>query len=53
MSRETDNNLADSFQEIREKWEPQSLDVYYKVIYCDASFITLKRDCIRDIWCKK
>ncbi len=43
MSRETINNLADSFQEIREKWENQPLDAYYKVIYCDALFITLKR----------
>ncbi len=43
MSRETINNLADSFQPIREKWEAQPLDAYYKVIYCDALFITLKR----------
>ena len=43
MSRESVNNLADSFQEIREKWEASPLDAYYKVIYCDALFITLRR----------
>ena len=43
MSRETVNNLADSFQEIREKWEARPLDAYCKVIYCDALFVALRR----------
>ncbi len=43
ISRDTVNNLADSFQEIRQKWENRQLDAYYKVIYCDALFVTLRR----------
>ena len=43
ISRDTVNNLADSFQKVREKWEARSLDAYYKVIYCDALFVTLRR----------
>ena len=43
ISRETVNNLAESFQEIRKNWEARKLDAYYKVIYCDALFVTLRR----------
>lgn len=43
ISRDTVNNLADNFQAIRSSWETQKLDAYYKVIYCDALFVTLKR----------
>jgi transposase-like protein len=44
MSYETVNNLAESFHAIREKWENQMLDAYYKVIYCDALYVNLKRN---------
>merc|ERR1711923_77717 len=43
ISRETVNNLAESFQKIRDDWEKRQLDAYYKVVYCDALFITLRR----------
>lgn len=43
MSRETVNNLAESFHHIRTSWESRPLDAYYKVIYCDALYSTLKR----------
>jgi len=44
MSYETVNNLAESFHAIREKWEKRMLDAYYKVIYCDALYVNLKRN---------
>jgi len=43
ISRETVNNLAEQFYEIRMNWEKRSLDAYYKVVYCDALFTSLKR----------
>lgn len=43
VSRDTINNLASSFQELREAWEKRALDPHYKAIYCDALFTTLKR----------
>lgn len=43
ISRETVNNLAASFHEIRKSWENRQLDAYYKVIFCDALFTNLKR----------
>jgi putative transposase len=43
LSRETINNLAESFHEIRLKWEESLLDAYYKVVYCDALYVHLKR----------
>jgi putative transposase len=38
ISRETINNLAESFYAIRKSWEDRQLDAYYKVIYCDALY---------------
>ena len=43
ISRETVNNLAENFQSLRDAWEGRKLDAYYKVIYCDALFVNLKR----------
>jgi len=43
MSRDTINNLAESFYEIRKAWEETKLDSTYKVAYCDALFVHLKR----------
>ena len=43
ISRETVNNLASSFHQIRQKWEQRPLDAYYKTVYCDASYTSLKR----------
>jgi transposase-like protein len=43
ISRETINNLAENFNEIRRNWENRKLDAYYKVVYCDALYISLKR----------
>ena len=43
ISRETVNNLAESFHSIRTSWESRPLDAYYKVIYCDALYTSLKR----------
>lgn len=43
MSRETVNNLAESFHAIRKSWESRPLDAYYKAIYCDAMYNNLKR----------
>ena len=43
ISRDTVNNLASSFHDLRIAWENRPLDAYYKAIYCDALFTTLKR----------
>lgn len=43
ISRESVNNLAESFHAIRKSWENRELDAYYKVIFCDALFTNLKR----------
>lgn len=44
MSYETINNLSESFHKIRKSWEERALDAYYKVIYCDALYVSLKRN---------
>ena len=43
ISRETVNNLAESFHALRRQWQAAPLDAYYKVIYCDALFTSLKQ----------
>ena len=43
MSHDVVNNLADSFHEIRTNWEQRPLDAYYKAVYCDALYVSLKR----------
>lgn len=43
ISRDTVNNLAESFHSIRKKWENSQLDAHYKAIYCDALYTSLKR----------
>lgn len=43
MSRETVNNLAESYHEIRKNWENRPLDPRYKAIFCDATFVPLRR----------
>jgi transposase-like protein len=43
ISRDSISKLASSFNSLRESWESRQLDAYYKVIYCDALYITLKR----------
>ena len=43
ISNNTVNKLASSFHDIRIAWEKRPLDAYYKVIYCDALYINLKR----------
>jgi len=44
MSHDTVNNLAESFSGIRKQWESRQLDAYYKVIFCDALYVSLKRN---------
>ena len=43
ISRETVNNLAESFPSLRKQWQATPLDASYKVIYCDALFTSVKR----------
>ncbi len=43
ISRDSISKLASSFNSLRQSWESRQLDAYYKVIYCDALYITLKR----------
>ncbi len=43
ISRDSVNSLAKTFHKIRKNWEERKLDAYYKVMYCDALFITLRR----------
>lgn len=43
IGRDTVSNLAESFHEIRKSWESRPLDAYYKVIFCDALYTSLKR----------
>ncbi|HHT9149790.1 MAG TPA: IS256 family transposase [Candidatus Wujingus californicus] len=38
------SNLAERFNELRVAWENSSLASYYKVVFCDAIYITVKRD---------
>ena len=44
ISNATVNNLASSFHDIRISWEKRPLDAYYKAIFCDALYISLKRN---------
>ena len=44
MSYETVNNLSKSFHKIRTNWESRELDSYYKVLYCDVLYVSLKRN---------
>jgi putative transposase len=37
------SNLAERFHELRLAWEKTSLEAYYKVVYCDALYVTLRR----------
>ena len=38
------SNLAESFNELRKAWENSQLETHYKVAFCDAIYITVKRD---------
>ena len=44
ISKSSVNNLAKSFHDIRKAWEKSALEKTYKVIYCDAIYITFRRD---------
>ncbi len=44
ISRDSVNNLAESFRDIRNSWLKRPLDTYYKAIYCDAMYVPLKRN---------
>lgn len=37
------SSLASSFSEVRKIWENSKLEKYYKVMYCDAIWITVRR----------
>lgn len=43
VSYSTVSNLAERFNELRLSWENSQLESYYKVIYADALYITVKR----------
>lgn len=43
ISKDSISNMAESFHEIRKSWESRQLDAYYKVIFCDALYTSLKR----------
>lgn len=43
MSYAKVSDLAEKFHEIRKAWEKMVLQAYYKVVYCDALYITLRR----------
>lgn len=38
------SNLAEKFNDLRKSWEISKLENYYKVIFCDCIYITLRRD---------
>ncbi len=44
VSKSSIIELAESFNDLRKSWENRQLDAYYKVIFCDALYITLKRN---------
>ena len=44
LSHTSINKLAKEFSLLRQAWEDQKLDKYYKVIYCDVVFITVRRN---------
>lgn len=37
------SNLAENFHELRLAWENSPLESYYKVLYCDAMHVTVRR----------
>lgn len=43
MSYSKVSNLAEKFNEIRQAWKETSLEPYYKVVYCDVLYMTLRR----------
>ena len=43
ISPATVSNLAEAFHELRQTWENSKLDPYYKVIFMDAIYITVRR----------
>ena len=38
------SNLAEKFHDVRLTWENSTLQRYYKVIYCDAIYVSVKRE---------
>lgn len=38
------SNLAERFNELREAWEKSKLEPYYKTVFCDAIYVTVKRE---------
>lgn len=44
MSFSQVSNLAEKFNEVRSAWENCKLESYYKVVYMDALYITVKRN---------
>lgn len=43
ISKSSVNALASSFKEIRDSWQASDLQASYKVMYCDALYITVRR----------
>jgi len=43
MSYAQVSNLAERFHELRLAWEKSALEAYYKVVYGDAMYMTVKR----------
>lgn len=43
LSIATISHLVESFHEIRKSWEERQLDCYYKAIFCDCLYTSLKR----------
>lgn len=43
LSSSSISNLAKSFHEIRERWEKTKLDTYYKAVFCDALYVSVRR----------
>ena len=43
ISRSQVSALAESFNEIRIAWVNSKLDEYYKVVFCDALYMSVKR----------
>lgn len=43
LSKTKITNLASKFNDIRKAWENSSLESYYKVVFCDVMFVTVRR----------
>lgn len=43
VSSYTVGNIAEAFNEARMAWENSQLESYYKVVYCDAMYMSLRR----------